>query len=283
MDNSHGLLSAHLHSFAKRQLVYTISLWGVGLPNIMNPHHGIAVLNVTVVNANLYFFSWLALANCLFLLTSLVQDVRGIAVRDVAQPKLARWIALTASSLVVMGSAVRIFTEDSYDCGNPDSVLHSSSFCRRTRVAIAFGTVSIVASMLCAVAVHRALLSTTMELVSSSLVFVFWCFGVASVTFGFAAPGSRIGNLFFSTWISFLLSMISFGSSFQAWHDSRISIMSNNTNHEDGAKDADEEHTDEDEEDQTDVVDFPTNYRSEVPVLPEEAATEEVVGRLSDV
>jgi hypothetical protein len=229
----------------------------------MNPQHGIAVMNVTVVNANLYFFSWLSFANCIFLMASLVQDVMGIQVRDVAQPKLSRCIALTASSLVVMGSAVRIFSEEAYDCGNPDSVLHSSSFCSRTRVAIAFGTVSIFASTLCAVALHRAWLSTAMELASSSLLFLFWCIGVAYVTFGFAAPGSRIGNLFFSTWISFILSMVSFGSSFQAWYDSR-------TRGNDAAKDdGDEQHTDDDEEDQTDVVDFPTNYRAEVPVSTE--------------
>jgi hypothetical protein len=230
----------------------------------MNPQHGIAVLNVTVINANLYFFSWLCFANCLFLMTSLVQDVMGIQVRDVAQPKLSRWIALTASSLVVMGSAVRIFSEEAYDCGNSDSVLHSSSFCARTRVAIAFGTISIVASTLFAAAVHRAWLSTAMELASSSIVFVFWCVGVAYVTFGFSAPGSRIGNLFFSVWISFILSMVSFGSSFQAWYDSRTCGITNTTN--DTTKDGDEQHTDDDEEDQTDVVDFPTNYRAEVPV-----------------
>jgi hypothetical protein len=239
----------------------------------MNPQHGIAVLNVTVVNANLYFFSWLAFANCLFLATSLVQDVMGIQVRDVAQPKMSRYIALCASSLVVMGSAVRIFSEESYDCGNPDSVLHSSSFCARTRVAIAFGTVSIIASTGCALAVHRAWLSTAAELASSSLLFLFWCLGVAYVTFGFAAPGSRIGNLFFSTWISFILSMISFVSSFQAWYDSR-SLMINNSSNQDTAKEEDEQHTDEDEEEeeQTDVVDFPTNYRSDVPVPEEEQA-----------
>jgi uncharacterized protein (DUF486 family) len=170
-----------------------------------------------------------------------------------------------------MGSAVRIFSEESYDCGNPDSVLHSSSFCARTRVAIAFGTVSIIASTACAVAVHRAWLSTTTELASSTLLFLFWCLGVAYVTFGFAAPGSRIGNLFFSTWVSFILSMIIFVSSFQAWHDSRNLMLHNSSN--DASKEEHEQQTDEDEEEeQNDVVDFPTSYRSEVPV-PEGAPT----------
>ena len=41
-----------------------------------------------------------------------------------------------------------------------------------------------------------------------------WCFGVGYTTFG-ESPGSQIGNLYFSSWISFLLSVFLFGHNFR--------------------------------------------------------------------
>lgn len=55
------LLARHLFvgQTVEAALVTSIlAFWGAGLPVIMNPNKGIATQDLTVVNANLYFFSW---------------------------------------------------------------------------------------------------------------------------------------------------------------------------------------------------------------------------------
>jgi hypothetical protein len=39
----------------------------------------------------------------------------------------------------------------------------------------------------------------------SVFLLILWAFGVSYITFGDKAPGEYIGNLFFGTWISFVL------------------------------------------------------------------------------
>jgi hypothetical protein len=40
------------------------------------------------------------------------------------------------------------------------------------------------------------------------LMLVVWCFGVGYITFGDTSPGTNIGNLYFSTWASFCISVM---------------------------------------------------------------------------
>ena len=174
----------------------------------MNPKNGIAVEGVTVVNANLYFFSWLAFAACLFLSGNLAQEAAGY---DVTQtpPKTARWYGLCASSLVVMGTSIRIFR--TIDCG--DGLLSDTKFCKRTKLGIALGTVGF---FLAGAMVYLAQRGVTLmiETVATTLLLTFWCFGVGYLTFG-TSPGAQIGNLYFATWTSFILVVFLFGQCFR--------------------------------------------------------------------
>jgi hypothetical protein len=154
-----------------------LAIWGVGLPTIMNPEKMIAVQGITVVNANLYFFSWLSFATTIFLMGSLAQEVAGIDVRH-TPPKTSRWLGLCATSLVVMGAAVRIYKEDEFDCANEAPSI--TSFCRRTKVAIAFGVVSCLFSMAMGVMAQYGLLTIMIEMGTSTLCLILWCFGVGT-------------------------------------------------------------------------------------------------------
>lgn len=145
----------------------------------MNPAKAIAVEGVIVVNANLYFFSWMSFAVCIFLIGSLAQELFGIDARQ-APPKTSRWFALCVSSLVVMGTAARIFKADEFDCGNPDSEYSDTSFCRRTKLAIAFGVVSCVFSGAMAVMSQYGLLTILIEMGTATLLLIIWCFGVGT-------------------------------------------------------------------------------------------------------
>ena len=128
-------------------------------------------------------------------------------------PKTARWYALTASSLVVMGSAVRTFTTS--DCGQEHDVESEITYCRRAKFAVAMGVMGffLALAMTC---LTRHGLTLMAETSATGVQLVLWCFGVGYITFG-TSPGSTIGNLFFSTWVSFLLTVFLFGQCFREY------------------------------------------------------------------
>lgn len=186
-----------------------IVIWGTALPVIMNPNRAIAVSVLNVINANLYFFSWLSLAALVFVVGSLARDFTGIQAKDVvSNTKGARYYALAASSVIVMATAVR-----QYNAGNGCEGA-SSEGCRRTKWAISLGVVSFVGSVIMAYMIGHGAISKLMDLIVVTILLIMWCFGVGYITFG-ASPGARIGNLYFSTWISFILVVIMFSSSFR--------------------------------------------------------------------
>lgn len=188
-----------------------LAFWGAGLPVIMNPVRGIAVQGDDVVNANLYFFSWVSLAGIVFIAGHLLQEWTGLNARDMinanTSPKTGKWYGLAASSMVVMVSSIRIF--QAVKCAGDDS-----EYCKRTKFAISVGVLSFFGSIYLACTLAKAISVTFIELVSTTVMLVFWCFGVGFITFG-AAPGSRIGNLYFSTWISFIVIVMIFGQTFR--------------------------------------------------------------------
>jgi hypothetical protein len=109
------------------------------------------------------------------------------------------WIFLVATSLIAMSSAARIWKSRS--CQDLDG----SSSCRRLAYAFSLGAISGILSftwLLLGARCHMRL-----DAMLSLLMLVMWCFAVAYTTFGDAAPGYNLGNLYFSTWISFVISI----------------------------------------------------------------------------
>lgn len=192
-----------------------MAFWGVGLPAIMNPNNAIAVDVDEVDNANLYFSSWIAFASAVFLAGSVAQETMGLDVRQAPQ-KQARWFALAASSMVVLFASVRLHRNKDVQCGGEDTVYDSfqqsfeagtlagTEFCKRVNLGISLGVITFL--LACAMSFGAALLpfAGLAELGLSAVLLVMWCFGVGFITFGGnLSPGTHIGNLYFSTWISF--------------------------------------------------------------------------------
>jgi len=183
--------------------------WAAGFSVMMNPSRGIAVDASAVINANLYFGCWACLIAIVFIAGSLAQDITGVHARDVAPVKIARWYALSATSIIVWASSVRFFV--ARQCHNP--YLTHTQRCKRTKFAIAMGVVSCVVSMGMAYIVRYGM-GLMVEFGVTAFLFIMWCFGVGLITFG-QSPGALIGNLYFSTWISFLLIIMIFAQAFQ--------------------------------------------------------------------
>jgi hypothetical protein len=184
----------------------------------MNPNNDIAVstpsgqgeVGDVVHNANLYFFSWISFACAVYLSGSLLQDTMGVMLNQIAA-KAARWYGSIASSLVVLGTSARSF--QGADCRD----IGGTEYCRRCKFAISLGVICFVTAIIMTFLVQqKKQLNLCIELVINSVYLLFWCFGVSYITFG-ESPGSTIGNLYFSTWISFLLAVASFAVAFREY------------------------------------------------------------------
>ena len=108
-----------------------------------------------------------------------------------------------------MATSVRLFTSRS--CG--DELEGSTRYCKRTKFSISMGALSFVGSAVLAYLLSMGL-SGFIEFIACTVLLFLWCFGVGFITFG-SAPGATIGNLYFATWISFIIVVILFGQAFR--------------------------------------------------------------------
>lgn len=196
------------------QVALLTGFWIAGLPVIMSPALDSAVTDDVVQNANLYFFSWGSVALVVCLVTSLIQETHGFNVRDHlnVRSKKQQYLGLFASSLVVLFASSRQHMD--WGCFN------GPSFCRSIKLGITVSVFSAVGAAVLYYRDHYSSMSANSGLIGASAMFMLWCFGVLFVTFG-DNPGSKIGNLYFSCWASFLLSLYVFATSFSDYLSNR--------------------------------------------------------------
>lgn len=168
----------------------------------MGPSNDLAVTLNAVTDANLYFSSWLCILICMRLALKGLQESMNIDVAQQADSKQARWLFLVAFSFVVMVASARIFSSSAAICDGREK------FCRRLKLAISLGLMSGLASLGVTLALFKQMVSPMIEFGVSFIVVTFWTFGIGYITFGGSeSPGATISNLYFATWISFLLSV----------------------------------------------------------------------------
>lgn len=148
---------------------------------------------------------------------NLLWETTGRDVRETSlmQGKTGLWYGFAASTIIVMISSSRIYQQA--DCGGD---LKGTSGCRRTNFGIALGCISFVAGVAMAIALTRQALPKYAVIFASGLSLTLWCFGVGFITFG-TGPGSVIGNLYFSTWISFIVITVIFAGDVRDYASSR--------------------------------------------------------------
>ena len=112
--------------------------------------------NNTVLNGNLYYFSWAAFVTSICLLISYLRSVFGVDLVGQVTNKSQRlelWSGMVACALVVMGASSNIFQ---IDCKPAEDGL--DEYCTRTKFAISIGTIG---SFLSIVVVAMKLITTT--------------------------------------------------------------------------------------------------------------------------
>jgi hypothetical protein len=113
--------------------------WAATVAVVSNASSGLAVdteKDNTIVNGNLYYFSWAGFVTSVMLVVAYLRGVFGVDVAGEMKnraARLTRWSDLLACQLVVMGSSSNIFDKD---CA-PQA--QSDAFCARTKYAISLG------------------------------------------------------------------------------------------------------------------------------------------------
>ena len=194
--------------------LFLLVIWCVSWPIIMNMDHAIAVIaaqggGIFILNANLYFFTWLSLGAILYIVTSTFQEFAGLSL--IPSRTNARWWALAAASIIVMASAARVL-RDTSTCQL--AAFDDSEYCRRTRWAVGLGCISTIIALFFLVASRCFTLFLSVEFAISTLLLVLWCFGVGFITFG-NTPGATISNIYFGAWIAFVVTVFQFGDNFR--------------------------------------------------------------------
>jgi len=179
-------------------IMLVVALWCGGLPVIMNPDNGIAVIRYPMIgevieNPNLYFSSWASLIASILILGNFMQQ-SSIAGMSKVPAKFNKWIHLMAASIAVLASSVDIY-QDSCDDDK------STATCKRAVFAFSLGAAGTACSffMVTIYEFFRPRLSIVVEAFLTVVLFALYCVGVAYTTSS-DGPGDRVGTLYFAMW-----------------------------------------------------------------------------------
>jgi len=183
-----------------------LAFWAAVMPTLMNPGHQLATGDFGMIgDSNLYFFSWLGLIGSFVVFVRYLKAAYGLgacgaAEKDSKTFKAQTWAGLVLTSFVVFVSASRL-------CQNANCNAGNSEYDKRTKLAISIGVISAVISLIWMAVGSRV--HVAVDAVSTVVVVLLWIFGIIFITFGGfgTAPGAVVGNLYFFTWASFLLSV----------------------------------------------------------------------------
>lgn len=186
--------------------------WSATVSVVANASTGLAVdisKDNTIVNGNLYYFSWAGFVTSILLVVSYLRHVFGVDIYGEVRNRAARltlWAGFLACQMVVMGSCANILDKN---CGGNDAAYDpSSSYCRRTKFGISVGAMGTIFAL---VVVAMKMLLRIAPLVVESMLSLFLCimngFGVAFLTSP-NGPGSAIGNLYYFAWFSWFTSFM---------------------------------------------------------------------------
>jgi hypothetical protein len=173
-----------------------------------------------VQNANLYYFSWAGFFTSIILTIDYCKAIFGVDVvgQVRTRARLPFWSAFLAAALIVMGSASRTLKND---CNVEFYIARSARYCSRTKFAIVVGVLGVVfAIAIVAMKILAMSAPLMMEFGFAVFLAILNAFAVAFVTAA-EGPGSAVGNLYYFSWASFLLSAVLSAQCYGEWsgHD----------------------------------------------------------------
>lgn len=198
----------------------TFGLWLGNLVLTMHSEGSWAVNSIGEIEmANLYYFSWASMITAGVQMTSFVKAKLGITNPDYMA---VVWVTICKVCFVVLGASMHIWHTIAGNCEFDEITLGAATFCSRTILAIIIsltgmlvgGLVVLVRLFVNIFAVCQcSRVQTHIEmLISIFLVFLFGV-SVALIT-GIGGPGQTVGDLYYSIWLAFWVSLGIFISCF---------------------------------------------------------------------
>lgn len=186
----------------------SLVLWAIGLGVLFHKTTLVQGEAGLVSNANLYYFSWAALVTSVLLFAELLKCPLGIdkgSELEDATRRFNSWVFLCATSLIAMSSSAGIYrSSDCYDAVG-------SSSCKKLKISVAFGAIvaglALIMMVTARILREKESLKLIVEGVTAVIAVVLYALSVAYTTAP-GAPGALIGNLYYFTWFSFVISVM---------------------------------------------------------------------------
>jgi len=184
-----------------------VVFWIATVSVVTDSRRGLSVDQYGAVESgNLYYFSWAGFVCSVLLMVNYLRHVYNVDVTSGLQSRASRltsWSGLLSTSLVVMGSSANFYD---VTCGG--DYAYEDGKCSRAVFGIVLGALATLSS----VGIVGMKIATTrapflVEAGVSSISLVLYGFGVAFIT-SQQGPGAPLGNLYYFTWISFLVSFL---------------------------------------------------------------------------
>jgi hypothetical protein len=187
-------------------------VWLVDLLITMHSDDSWAVNEIGEIRmANLYYFSWGAIIVAGMQMMSYARLLFG---HENKNEMFVVWAALVKVCMVILGASLHVWHGISDSCrGGLEDELEQggSSFCARTKLAIGIAGTGILCGW--AVTISRILgcpiperFRTHIEMGISVILIIVFGVGLAFIT-GIGGPGQSVGDLFYSSWIAFVVSL----------------------------------------------------------------------------
>lgn len=207
-------------------ILILVAFWAAAVSVISDANNNLAVsADGTVINGNLYYFSWAGFVCSVMLLVSYLRAVFGVDLAGELRNRSERltiWSALLAAQLVVMGASANIF--DRY-C-NPNTELNDA-YCGRTMFGIVLGVLGTVTSIgVVFMKIAASSVPFMVECIAAVGLAVLNAFGVAYLTSAYG-PGKPLGNLYYFSWISLVSSALLVAGCFETYKSGGESAATN--------------------------------------------------------
>lgn len=158
--------------------------------------------------ANLYYFSWAAILTAAMQMISYIKPLMGNKSKDAM---FLVWAGMVKVCMVILGASSHVWYNIRVTCSNIESEGGEQAFCSRTRFAqfVAVAGVlsgwSVMGSRILGCSISTKTRNRAEALLSVMLVLLFGV-AVALIT-SIGGPGQSVGDLYYSTWLSFWVSI----------------------------------------------------------------------------
>jgi len=188
-----------------------VGWWTAGVAVITDPKRGVATdSNGNVSNGNVYYFGWAGFVSSITLFVSYMRTAYNVDIEGEIQSRSARlnlWSALIATSVVVMTSSAILY-DTRCAVADADRDIYGGTYCMRSLYGTCVGASALgLAILMVILKLCLSKMPLILETLAAYALAPAWITGVILITSN-SGPGSGLGNLYYFTWLSFLISFM---------------------------------------------------------------------------